>query len=206
MIYTNIMAHYISLDINHTPLDILQLQEHYDRKNPPKNRLPGRKISSSFISNSLLVFSVTAFVLVLTYAFRADFLSTKSRASESKPSPKVVTALNNPVLKTVKDYPQKYNEETIPKELYYDIKQHYAVNTTGRKNYVIDKIVRFYIYRDVLKENELTYPESKKETPFAKMIEDVSSMEKVLKNEVINKDGVYKTLDDVVTSKIKNFK
>ena len=85
-------------------------------------------------------------------------ITKNSKASTIQPQPTLrVIKIESPLIAAISEYPKSYNGQIIPEELYLEIKNHYLVNTKARKNYVIDKIGRYYIYQDVLTENGLYF-------------------------------------------------
>lgn len=198
------MPNYISLNFNHTPLDFHQLEEKYhDGK---KIELKDPKTPSNF-HNIFLIVGIVAFVLSLSYTVTVDQLSSRSRASEKAPEPTPQVIHIQTATSVLKDYPKQYKAEVIPQELYDSIKKTYSQDTPGRKNYVIDKVARYYIYKDVLEQNDLTFEESTKTDPLQKLVDDVNTMQTVIQEKILTQpDSTYKDLDSIVTNNISQFK
>lgn len=187
------MANYVSIETQYTPLDIDHLQSELKGKRGP---------------TILLIIGIVAFLGSLTYAVTGIKVQSETKA-EVKKSPLQISAVPlalNPVPDIVKEFPTTYGDTKIPESLYTDIKTVYAIDTPGRKNYVLDKVLRFYVYREVLGEENLSFVQSEQEGEFAKLIEEVTAMELIIKENLIGTDKKYESLDKLVVERLSNFK
>lgn len=188
---------------NYTPIDVYGFRKKHLFSTVEKN---GQKTSKSMQgTNLLLIASVISLVLSLSYSLQNTLLSTNSRASEDIEMKKPAYFPQKTVISDIKTIPSEYNSEKIPTELLADINTKYGpLDTKNKKNFVLDKLIRYYIYQDVLKENSLEGPRDIP-TNFDDMINQIPDMEKTVTDNLISKDHKYVTLDDVIKEKIGKF-
>ncbi|OGK52406.1 hypothetical protein A2966_01925 [Candidatus Roizmanbacteria bacterium RIFCSPLOWO2_01_FULL_41_22] len=165
---------------------------------------------SNLITTILLVVAVICLIFSISYSMINSQITKNSKASTIQPQPTLrVIKIESPLIAAISEYPKSYNGQIIPEELYLEIKNHYLVNTKARKNYVIDKIGRYYIYQDVLTENSLYFVESEETGEFARLLADEKTMEKIIIDKLVTHGdfiGKYVNLDEIINEKLKLFK
>lgn len=188
---------------NYTPIDVYGFRKKHLFSTVEKG---GKKSSQSFPAlNLLLIASVITFVVSVSYAVQHTLLSTNSRASEDIQPVKVAYFPKKTIVTNIQTFPQEYNAEEIPADLVTDIRNTYGpLDSANKKNYVFDKIIRFYIYRDVLKEKALESPQTVP-TNFADLVSQIPAMEKTITDTLITKDHIYSGLDDIIKERIAKF-
>lgn len=185
------MANYVSLESNNTPLNIEKLEKGYNSQIGELFQ-SSSKLSQGLLSNGLVILSVVIFALTLVYSTQGQFLTSNTKAENiptpANPTPRHISLVLNPIVSTIKEYPMYYRDVSIAEDIYEDLKTNYDTSTSGKKNYMIDKIVRFYIYRAALQQKGVPYQRSEKEGPVANMLEDVTTMEQVIAERKIEID------------------
>lgn len=121
--------------------------------------LNNKKLSK--LSNLAILVGVIALVGAFAFTITRSQQTTGSRASigtlvnaDSATIPQSLAFMTV----TVKNYPKTYNGKTIPQSIYNEANESYkGVEQQKLKNYVINRVVLYYIMRDVLKENEIPF-------------------------------------------------
>lgn len=122
--------------------------------------------------NFLMVFSVSAFLLSASYYVQQTQFSSSSRAAVPRPTQMPLGDV----------FPKAYKDEVVPKNIIADLVQSAkSKDVTYPQTYAKDRIVKYYIYKDVLSENNIPLPNNEN-------IDDyVDEMEDLIKQHLLSK-------------------
>jgi hypothetical protein len=139
----------------------------------------------------------------MVYALRSTSTTTNTRASE-EPTPiagienslsaEATLIVQDSPFKDISQYPTSYRDTPIPASLFDQGKEKYAFVEDKDKlqTYLIDRVLKYYIYQDVLRENDLLEETPQENISYTSMEGLVESYEDLVKSEVLtNMDFVY---------------
>ena len=137
---------------NYTRLDIKEFKKkHYNT---------GLKNGINF----LMVLSVSAFLLSASYYVQQTQFSSSSRAAGPRPSQ---TPLGDV-------FPKYYKDEVVPKNIITDLVQSAkAKDVKFPQTYAKERITKYYIYKDVLTENNIPLPTKDNIDDYIDQMEDL---------------------------------
>lgn len=146
--------------INYTRLDVKSFKK--------KHYSSGLKNGINF----LMVFSISAFLLSASYYVQQTQFSSSSRASTPRPTQMPLGDV----------FPKAYKDEVVPANIINDLIQSAkSKDIKFPQTYAKERITKYYIYKDVLSENNIPLPNNEK-------IDDyIDEMEDLIKQHLLSK-------------------
>jgi hypothetical protein len=181
-------SNYTPIDINRYSQSTRKSSTHYASLET-RNKRPGMQVSTNFL-NFFLIGSIVAFVLSFAYALQVNQTTTNTRASTntlSNKGPESLLLKDKELTKSITSYPKQYREAAIPQTLVTDAIQLFGKSPENlRKEFIINRIVTYYIYRDALEENNIPLPDLNSPVTFASILDQLPKMEKLVNEKLIS--------------------
>ena len=167
---------------NYTPIQIQDFQ--------PQTQSSTKKLN---VTTIVLILSLCAFLISVAYSTAVQKnLSMTSANYQANMPPTQVPEFG---------FPKQYKRELIPDALYSGAKLPDPV--TGEKfinDYIKDQAMRFYIYKDILAENDIPATPTAAISNFAGFRKDVAMMEQLVKKHLLMQDSTTR-LDDIINER-----
>lgn len=165
-----------STPVNYTKLNLSDFNfpqvPEFNEKPAPQ---PSKKLG---LSNVFLVVSGLAFVFAISYYVQSSRFETTSRAT--------INPTMSPEIDEKTLLPRAYGEEDVAPAIVDDLKEAaQQENVKFPDMYVKDKLVRYYIYKDVMEENDLKLPEEM-EAEQKLTLEKLNAMEQIIKDNLVS--------------------
>lgn len=182
-----------SVSHNHTPIDFHKLAKRF---NHSLGGTRGFKLPSNS-ANIFLMTTLVIFVFSISYSINTSQKSTETKAapiptSVPQPTPLLPLIVYNVTANTpsssISAYPKTYSDIAIPAKIYTEGENKYSKspNKSLIKKYIIDRVTKYYVYLDVLAENDIAV--SNNTVPsFAEIEKQVPILEGRIKEQLITK-------------------
>ncbi len=175
--------HYTDLpsSVGHTSQTLAQSES----ANPPHN-------NNSFgkFANILLVFGVVLFVASLAFAITRTPETTGSQASTDTLDPSQLADMPEStafLTKVVENYPRSYNGVAIPSSLYTQADRAlFTVQEEKRKKYIINRVTLYYVMRDVLNANSITFSDPGEAPSFQELENALPAMKQAVDQNLLS--------------------
>jgi hypothetical protein len=133
-------------------------------------------------------------VMVVVGGFAAVVMNqtatTGTRASiDNLYGPETISAEERTATETITEYPTGYKGRPIPATIVEDgTRKYLALPEAERKAYIINRIVLYYVYDDVIKTNNIPYTKPVEEISFELIEQQLPEMRTILKGEYPDPD------------------
>lgn len=155
--------------------------------NDPSNK---KKMDMGRLSNLVLLVGVIALVGSLAFAITRTQQTTGSRASTDTLEPSKLANITEStafMTRTVTSFPKSYNNKPIPQTIYNEANvTYFTVDTEKRNRYIINRVTLYYIMRDALKENNVSFTDPGETPTFTQIEEALPAMKQTLDSNLLS--------------------
>lgn len=164
---------------------------------PERDEKPPRE-GSTHVAKLASLTGLFALMLVvggLTFVVNNRSQTTGTRASIEVPSgPAAISAEDKALTTSVTEYPVKYKDRPIPANLMSEGNSKYiSIAEEERKAYVINRIVLFYIYSDVLSTNNVSFTRPSQPLTFTGIEQSMIELSATMKREYPEQYQIFVT-------------
>lgn len=159
---------------------IMSVQENGTEGKPRQGMGHAAKLASLSIVFSLMVV-IGSFAVVISN--RQATTSTRA-STDNLYGPASISSEEKQLTASVAEYPKRYKGRPIPETIYSEAEQSYvAIPVEERKPYIINRIVLYYIYDDVLTTNNIDHAKAPVPVTFAAIEQTVPQLISTMKQE-----------------------